>query len=86
MTLQVRCDYCGHTRHVEPNPDDRALAISVMDHRNKFSGSSQLFMWYQRYGDHTPEEVFPDLVGYDVDAHYERLNERRRAVHGDRVP
>lgn len=86
MSISVKCDYCGEVREVEPNENDRSLAIHVMDHRNKFQGSTVLFMWHQRYGDHAPEQVFPDLEGYDVEAHYARLRELRRQLHGDRVP
>ena len=86
MTISVTCPFCRVTREVEANPEDRALAISVMDHRTKFQGSSILMMWHQRYGDAKPEEVFPELEGYDVDAHFAALQKRRREIHGDRVP
>lgn len=41
-----------------------------MDHRNKFSGSSILSEWFAKYGDARPEDVFPDLEGFDLEAYF----------------
>lgn len=68
--VSVKCWVCGVTRSVTPAPGDRRLAISVMDHRNKFSGSSILSEWFAKYGDARPEDVFPDLEGFDLEAYF----------------
>lgn len=51
---------------------ERRLAILVMDHRRKFSGSSVLSLWQQRWGEQRPEDVYPDLKGFDVDGYFEK--------------
>lgn len=72
--IPVKCWACGHVHDVTPVPGDRALAIGVMDHRHKFSGSSTLSLWFSKFGEARPEDVFPDLKGFDVDAYFKALD------------
>lgn len=68
--MPAECLFCHRPFPTVGDPADRSLAISVMDHRNKFQGSSILSMWFEKYGGQQPEQVFPDLEGFDIEAHF----------------